>query len=572
VKRARSLTVIAAICALLSCGRKRPFADEVTALQPANAAKTDGGAPAAAPVPAAIDCTTSPCDEPLLCDPDSRVCVECLAANDCAGSSSPVCDTAAHACVPCLVNADCAPPNSICRVNPSDSTTNSCVACTSDTDCRPEAPICDLNANECTARCANSGQCGPATPVCNEQSQICVQCLSNGDCAAPAVTCNTATARCVECLDDASCGAGKVCEVTSHTCVGCLDSSQCLDAFSAHCLTEPAAPGVLNTCGACIENRDCVNKPGVGRQCRVTDGVCVECITDAECSDDPSASTCSQIGDCIPCAVDFDCSLIAGRNACLQNQGCVECTNDASCAGNVRGPVCKVSNGGEAAGDAPTNTCVECTSKSDCPSPDASRCDNNQCVPCATDFDCANVDSTPNATGGTQLNVCDAGRCVECTVAQQQSCGANVCDSLSQQCSDRPISSADLCDSCVSDSECGMGSRCVEESGLGFFCIPLQTEGVCPLSGPARAFVTRAQVPTIDGQTSAVCRLRFATCPAFASYRAGTRCDDTTNDQPCGQGGSCEQDPFGQFFCTMPCLLDSECAQECDLATGSCAL
>jgi hypothetical protein len=463
------------------------------------------------------------------------------------------------------VDADCVPPNPICRINTSDSSANVCVACTRDADCGPEAPICDLNANECTARCANSSQCGPATPVCNEQSEICVQCLSNGDCVAPAATCNTATARCVECLDDASCDGGQVCDVTSHTCVGCLDSSQCLDAFSAHCLTEPAAPGVLNTCGACVENRDCVNKPGVGRQCRVTDGVCVECLTDAECTDDPGASTCSQLGACAACALDADCSLIPGRNACNQGQGCVECTNDGNCAGNTRGSKCKASNVGEVTRDASTNTCVECTSNADCLSPEASRCANNQCVPCSTNLDCANVDSVPNAAGGTPLNVCDAGSCVECTGAEQQACGANVCDSLVHQCSGRPVTSAELCESCVSDSECEIGARCVEQGGLGFFCIPLQIEGACPSSGPTRGFLDQAQVVTIDGQTSAVCRLRATTCPAFAQYRAAAVCDGLEDDETCGQGGSCEQVlATTLFLCTIQCIGTGDCV------SGSC--
>ena len=68
----------------------------------------------------------------------------------------------------------------------------------------------------------------------------------------------------------------------------------------------------------------------------------------------------------------------------------------------------KNSNVGEAVGSAALNMCVECASNSDCTDPNASKCQNNQCVPCATNDDCGHVDSTPNAPGGTALNVCDA--------------------------------------------------------------------------------------------------------------------------------------------------------------------
>jgi hypothetical protein len=492
--------------------------------------------------------------------------VECLEANDCARSSSPVCDTRAHACVACLVDADCVPPNPICKINTSDSSANVCVACTSDADCGPEAPICDLNANECTARCANSSQCGPATPVCNEQSEICVQCLSNGDCVAPAATCNTATARCVECLDDESCSGGEVCDVTSHTCVGCLDSTQCLDAFSAHCLTEPAASGVLNTCGACVGNRDCVNKPGVGRQCRLTDGVCVECLTDDECSDDPSASTCSQLGACTACALDADCSLIPGRNACIQGRGCVECTNDTSCAGNTRGPVCKSSNTGEAAGDAPANTCVECTSDADCGDAAAAACVNNVCVACVANADCSHV---RRARDGATLGICDEGRCVECTGPQRAACVASVCDNSTKECTTIPAGTAEFCDPCLSDAQCSLDGRSLcsrhlfGATDLGFFCFPVgsaSAQEACALTPFSELTLTT----TSDGRTAELCLLDSTTC-------AGMR--DTTGRQQCASDADCGVPGLDDGrclagFCSIACSTERDCF---DPVFGSCS-
>jgi hypothetical protein len=313
-----------------------------------------------------------------------------------------------------------------------------------------------------------------------------------------------------------------------------------------------------------------VNKPGLGELCRASDGRCVECLSDAECSGSPAASVCSRDGSCTACTIDDDCTPFSGKTSCLPGRGCVECTSNADCTGNAAGPICNVPNGGEVLGSAPTNTCVKCTSNADCSSPDASRCETNRCVSCETNLDCSHVDSTPGAGGGVPLNVCDGGSCVQCTGLQRDACGANVCDSITKQCTAFPAGGADLCEACLSDAHCAPDARCVEQTvgleSIGFFCFPLQSNGFCTQSF---AEISPA-IATIDTPSALVCLQRLTTCPAYLNYTSGLDCADEADDEACGPEGLCELDVTG-FNCTISCVGQDDCdpTSSC-LATGIC--
>jgi Cys-rich repeat protein len=323
----------------LGCGKERPFADGAAPLQPVQSA-TDPDGGAAVGRSGSKDCDSEGCDPPLTCDAQSGRCVECLTTSDCTGANAPICDTGRQVCVRCLSDVDCPIATPACRLT-NDAAANLCVQCLTDAQCAAETPACDLNANACTARCNDSAQCGPAAPVCDIRRQVCVQCQKDADCSSGSV-CEVASARCVQCLDDRSCTGGQICDLATRTCVECLDTAQCLDEFNAHCQTDPSLPEPLNTCAGCADNRDCANKPGLGGLCRVSDGKCVECLSDAECSSNPNAWTCSQVGTCSPCSFD--------PNACLPTGGCVECVSNAQCGDDAGASVCKLSTEGEAAG------------------------------------------------------------------------------------------------------------------------------------------------------------------------------------------------------------------------------
>ena len=540
----RNVTLaLLAIGLVPGCGKERPFAPRVEELQeqPGPAAAEPANRDAAIPS-GSTDCTTDGCDGSFVCDPAMARCVRCLADVDCPAQAP------------------------ACRLG-TDSTTNACVQCTSSVHCNGEAPICDLFSGRCTASCASSADCRGQNVVCDETTQFCVECVDDVSCSGATPRCDTSARRCVQCREDADCSAG-VCDIETGTCGECSSAAQCLAPSAPRCEVDPASGDQFHTCVPCRENADCSGKPGVGGLCRATDGRCVECLSDAECAGDPTASTCSADGTCSVCLTDADCAAVPGLGVCLPAVGCVACSDNSDCTGNPSGGICKNSNVGEAVGSAALNMCVECASNSDCTDPNASKCQNNQCVPCATNDDCGHVDSTPNAPGGTALNVCDAGSCVQCTGLQREACGANVCDSFERSCTAFPAGTAGSCEACLSDAHCGSNARCVQQTfglqSIGFFCFPLVDEaGSCDSN---RTFVLPTQSATIDTLDAAVCLSRVATCPAYIDYRLNTVCEGADANEVCGQGGQCGQVPGGTevFLCSIPCLNDRDCV------SGSC--
>jgi hypothetical protein len=282
-------------------------------------------------------------------------------------------------------------------------------------------------------------------------------------------------------------------------------------------------------------------------------------------------------GTCSVCSVDADCSLFAGppnnTPACNPGFGCVECTESADCSDTAATPVCKLAAGG---GPAAVNTCVQCVDNADCSAnPAASLCQNNQCVPCGVDADCNDVnDSNGDLPGGSELTVCDAGTCVECTGVKRAACGEDVCNSLTKECADgRAFRGAAVCDECVSDFECATNARCVQQTfegqAVGFFCFPLVTGTPAACAGP-RIFLGATTTATIDQEqpTPTVCQPRRTTCAALDALADAVACDNAAD---CGvpnlDDGIC--DP-ALDLCTVPCSGGADCAGTCDLEAGAC--
>lgn len=204
---------------------------------------------------------------------------------------------------------------------------------------------------------------------------------------------------------------------------------------------------------------------------------------------------------------------------------------------------------------------IQCGVDADCASPSASRCADNRCVPCQVNGDCS-------AQSG--IGVCDlstgtsAGICVQCTGAEAQACGGNVCDHLNRECEPAaPFGSKAICEPCVSDAHCVPNARCVQQTfggmAVGFFCFPLQAAGACT-RGFAGSF---DGISTIEAQSASACLQRETTCPAFEAYREGRRCVDIDDDEACGIAGSCELSTAA-FQCTISCAGINDCL------SGSC--
>jgi len=249
------------------------------------------------------------------------------------------------------------------------------------------------------------------------------------------------------------------------------------------------------------------------------------------------------------------------RPLCSTDLICVQCTaeDDDYCA--ERGLIC----------DLGSSTCVGCVGDSDCTDPAAARCDENVCAQCNDNAQCDGVDGLD-----AENNACDdEGVCVGCTPETEgTTCpGALACHPVTQECTSIQVGSLDVCEECVSDSQCGdedsasEAHRCVpmtygaedarfpnEEVG---FCLK-STEGGCerPYS------VTLADRPSLSDLSveDDYCGVdeEFVTCPAVRALLSDTQCPDGTDDE-CPTGGICRDVGSLPDRCTYLCVIDAQC-------------
>lgn len=168
----------------------------------------------------------------------------------------------------------------------------STLPCTSDAQCWGGAPHCDTATGVCTG-CTGAADCAQFMQVCDTGTGACVECASNADCAMMGgQTCDLATHACrdacttdaqcnhgvchagvcVDCKVDGDCDQGQRCEPGTHVCVDCLTAMDC-PADMPLCAS--------NVCGVvCKDDAACAASMGF---CDVAHGVCVECVTNAQC-------------------------------------------------------------------------------------------------------------------------------------------------------------------------------------------------------------------------------------------------------------------------------------------------
>ena len=112
---------------------------------------------------------------------------------------------------------------------------------------------------------------------------------------------------------------------------------------------------------------------------------------------------------------------------------------------------------GSVDGEVPDGEVPECESDIECDQKEAARCDTNMgmCVACIEDLNCVGVNG---------LERCDAdeGLCVECKpLSEALDCGSTSCNPATFECTDTVRRSRNVCESCVSDSDCGTDLACV---------------------------------------------------------------------------------------------------------------
>jgi hypothetical protein len=213
--------------------------------------------------------------------------------------------------------------------------------------------------------------------------------------------CNAVTAACVFCLGDADCHTGMFATANPNTvclpsgtcgctadpqCAGQQEGTRCVqslqqcgcqsdaDCFASGALT--CAPS--HRCG-CTSNQDCLGRLGTASTpipvCDTSTGTCVQCVTDADCTD-PNNRVCDPTyRRCGPCRTSTDCAQNSNGPVCQDlgqfdtGIGMCGCNTDQDCVGRAGGPHC-VSNG------SPYKKCG-CVTVDDCAGdPEGSACIN----------------------------------------------------------------------------------------------------------------------------------------------------------------------------------------------------
>lgn len=264
-----------------------------------------------------------------VCNPDTRLCAECLQDEDCP-KSAPHCHQDSGRCVTCVTGADCleqSPWLGVCEFyNPN---TSQCVQCRSDGDCRanPLAEGGRCEGSWCT--CATDADCEGAElgDVCVDKFEpgwgLSKMCSCSGDSACTSlpdseclphtnegiyVSAETPITVCrVPCDVDPDCSGeslARVCDTSERTCVVCLEDADCKAISPPHglCLSQG--------CFQCrFDDADCAANPdALGPRCIDWDTgppTC-GCFDDAECAGNPNGTRC--IGNMCACDDDASCS------------------------------------------------------------------------------------------------------------------------------------------------------------------------------------------------------------------------------------------------------------------------
>ncbi|MFO0758156.1 MAG: DUF11 domain-containing protein [Byssovorax sp.] len=443
-------------------------------------------------------------------------CVECVVDADCGGpTSGTVCNGVTHACIPgCRgMNGNGCMPGSVCTSM--DATIGLCVGCNTDADCGgpTSAIVCDGATKTCIPGCRgmNGNGCMPGDVCTSMDATIgqCFQCLTDADCGGPmsAKVCDAATNMCIDgcrgmngngckagdvctskddtigqclrCLVDADCGgptSAKVCDAATNMCVdgcrgmngnGCMPGDACTSVdetigMCVDCLVD-ADCGAIDSAKVCdgMKCKDgCRGMDGnhcpAGKDCTSKDatiGVCVECLTDAECGDAKSGKVCDDATHmCGPGCRGMDGNGCPDGQLCSSSDAtigmCFTCNTDADCGAADSGQVC----------DDTSKTCVPgcrgkdgngCGSGLKCTSLDATI---GACVGCNTDADCGDSKSAKVCDDQTKLciegcrgkdgNGCPSEQTCSSTDATIGTCGAGNDDVIAQGdgifCATRP--------------------------------------------------------------------------------------------------------------------------------------
>ena len=275
-------------------------------------------------------------------------------------------------------------------------------------------------------------------------------------------------------------------------------------------------------------------------------------LTGSDCG--RTAHTCPD-GTAIP-NVNFD----NGSRECLPFDEICVTEDRASTIACVDCPSCDPYEPGDGGvGDGSVDGEVpECESDTDCDREEAARCDTTTgtCVGCIEDLNCVGVDGRGR---------CDAeeGLCVECKpLSEALDCGSTSCDPATFECTETVRGSRMVCESCVSDSDCGPDLACVpmwfgETPRATGYCLYPTDLGSCE---QPFAYTTPDARESLSGAAAVqYCGVneQLTTCEAAWDLVNNKPCE---GDQDCSAfGGLCrEVGSLGQR-CTYECTFAAQC-------------
>lgn len=452
------------------------------------------------------------------------------------------------------------------------------VRCLKDSDCPATYPFCERvrkdqlkdqsiwydglrGCFQCTQD--DSSLCLAPTDKCVDGQ--CLMCKDNNDCTNPN-TPQCILGVCSQCQFDAALSAQNPfnfyvtpqCGLSTSQVPSCVQYGN-FQAQCVQCVTRDLPTGVESSCGEL--NPFCTYAANSSAQ-----PVCRQCGTSSECVS-KSNKVCTADFNCIGCSTSSDCgpSQICHENQCVSctssdtsacpasapicaiigssNATCVQCINDTACAANAVEKVCS-----------PENTCVECTSTSQCPN---GVCSNNSCVDCLENSDC-NVNATKTPYCNTQENVC-------------QTC----LDGVPGQCPLGSYCTNGTCvQGCQTSSDCDSANPvCNEETNTCQQCNSANTT-FCVDPNPVCNTETGTCVGCVDASN---CTAPAGTCDLQQNICVGcvesNDCTGTQNPvcdtelQKCVQcinDGSCTNPLLPKCELTsgrcVPCLTDSDCS------------
>ncbi|MDO9019214.1 MAG: kelch repeat-containing protein [Myxococcales bacterium] len=367
-----------------------------------------------------------------VCDRVRSVCVECITAAQC-GGSTPVCQ--ANRCAPavaCMSSRMC--PGQVC-----DTARAVCVDCVSDPDCMSGNVCVRNNCLPAPLPCRSSRECSTLDQVCDASRGVCVDCVTDVDCPAaqfctpermctPQV-CTPGTRECLDLRRIRTCNTNGSGWVESP----CGSGASCVDN---RCQAQVCSPGSAS-CASMTQRRVC-NPDGLGytpTECAAMESCSLGTCRAWGCT--PGATTCQSSTSVAVCNAD---GLGTRSMSCPAGSSCTDgrcsswvCTPGAySCASTAERRVCNADGLGyaPAACPLPANaTATACTSGmcsftcaagfGDCDGVASNGCETNlttSAIHCGT---CGQRCSAGGSTGST--SVCVAGACMV-------TCSANYAD------------------------------------------------------------------------------------------------------------------------------------------------